>query len=197
MIASADVAYVVLESLARAKGPMTLKDLLDEIPFPRASVAGVLAVLTAIGATEKSARGEGAEAVDYTLMRQLSSYQIIKVAELGVDLGTLGRLLSISEKQKQAALALATQGEKLKELDDQLRAKRNAERAKPAEALPRDTIVDTLERLAMASQMSLEDCQKDGSGAEVAKALQEVHEQALKALKEYQEELGKSAHVGF
>lgn len=192
MIASADVAYVVIEALARAKGPMTVKELLEEAPFPRASVAGVLAVLTAIGAAEK-----GADRADYTLKRQLSAYQITKLAELGVDLGTLGRLLSISDKQKQAAMSLATQGEKLKELDDQLRAKRQAERAKPADALPRDTIVETLERLAMASQASLEECQKSGAGEEVVLALQEARDQALKALGEYQEELGKSAHVGF
>lgn len=199
MIGSGEVAHVVIESLASAKGPMRLKDLLDEVPFPKASIAGVLAVLVAIGLVEKNAKGEGAEAADYTLGQRISAYQIIKVVELGVDLGTLSKLLSITDKQKQAAMSLATQAEKLKELDDQLRAKRSAERAKPAEALPRDTIVDTLERLALASEMSMEDYRKAGAGSdEIIKALQEAKEQALKALGEYQEELSKGgARSGF
>lgn len=195
-----DVTYLVIESLSFSKKGSTLKEILNDVPFSKASIAGSLAILNAIGFVDKKNSANGVpEQTHYTLITPITPYQIIKVIELGVDLRDLARLLSIPEKQKQAALNLATQADKLKELDDELKAKRMAERAKPVEALPRNMVVETLEQIALATQQSMEQCKKQhGKNSEEFKALQEAYDQALKAQKEYQLELAKAgSHSGF
>lgn len=193
-----DLAHVLIETLARHKKAISYSDVMEEAPFDRREVASAFNTLVMIGIIEKHANEAEDDGFSYNLNKQLTPYQITKAVELGIDVKALGPALGISERQRQAALALSAQARKLKELDEQQRAKRMADRNKTAEALPRDMIVETLERLASASEISLIDYAKEaGDGDAILKALQDARTQALKALSDYQAELARGRGASF
>lgn len=197
-----DVAYVVVEFLTKSRRPVTQAEVFDEVPFSRRYVTGVLVALTACGfvSRQQSKTSGKDDDVFLEITKTVSAYQIIKLGEIGLSLSSLCDLVPISEKQKQAALSLAMQTEKLAEMDEDLRAKRASELAKSSQVpLPRDSIVDTLERLALASEMSIKEMRGQKVGPEVLKALADAKEQALKALVEYQTNMGKGGpeHSGY
>lgn len=190
MSINSDAAFVVLEYLSKAQKTVPSKELIEELPFERKEIMPVLTALQSIGLLEKTAADDGGTA--YSISKDISAYHITKAVELGVDIVDLSSLLTISEKQKKAALALSSESQKLKELDDSRKAEWSSDRGRPAELLPRDAIVDTLERLALASEISIEDfARKPGESEEILKALHEARGQALKALREYQTSLAK------
>ena len=185
-----DAAYVVLETIAQG-GAMTLKDVLDEVPFGRSEVMSVLTTLSSIGILNKDESGSGRGA-EYSINSELSAYHITKAVEIGIDLADLATILPISEVQKQAALDLSAQASILRELDESARAQKKVEKPKSTANLPRDMIVETLERLALASEISIEDYARSNKESdEILFALKKAREQALKALKDYQSNLGK------
>jgi hypothetical protein len=194
-----DVAYVVVEYLAKRSEPASQQEILREAPFEKRKVAGVLFAMSSFGFLSKSQEG-GQEAV-FSLTKSITAYHIIKLGEMGLDLTSLAGLVKISDRQRQAAMALAMQTEKLAELDEAARAKRAEVSAKsnPVAALPRDSIVDTLERLALASDMSIKEMRGAKKGDEVVRALMDAKEQAVRALAKYQEQLSKAGpeHLGF
>jgi hypothetical protein len=203
-----DVVYVVVEFLANAKRMVPQYEILEEIPFERRSVTGVLFALFACGFLVREALfevpgGKSSSDADYVfgVCKNITAYQIIKLGELGIDMNSLSALVKISEKQKQAAMSLAMQTEKLAELDAQARVKRADSVSKHSvePPLPRDAVVDTLERLAMASELSIKEMKAVRGNGDVLKALMDAKEQALKALTEYQNQLRKGGpeHLGF
>ena len=193
-----DVVYVVAEHLAKAKRPVAQRDLHAEIPFDRRKIGGALFALVSCGFVVKEGVNDQAM---LSVVKNVTAYHIIKMGEMGVDMGTLSSWIDISARQREAAMALAMHTEKLAELDEQARIKRAEASAKLAGPvkLPRDGMVDMLERLAMASEMSIQAREGAQEGDEVLGALREAHEQALRALAKYQEQLGKSGaeHLGF
>lgn len=197
-----DIVYVVVECLSNATEPLSQEAILEEVPFDRRHVTGALHGLYACGFLERAApAGKPATDYFYALAKVVTAYHIIKVGEMGLDLGSLSGLVKISDKQKQAALALASQAEKLAQLDDAARMRRIETAAKSAvsKPLPRDSVVDTLERLALASDMSIKEMKGAKGGEEVVRALQEARQEAIKALAAYQAQLqaGGANHVGF
>lgn len=196
-----DVAYVVVEFLAQAKCGARLADVLVEAPFEKRKVAGVLFALASCGFLEKKAGAHGDQDASYSVTSSVTAYHIIKLGEMGVDMSALSSMVKLSEKQKQAAMSLAMQTEKLAEMEDEARAKRAEALAKsaPAVALPRDAVVETLERLAMASDLSIKEMAGGSLAPEVMSALLDAKLQAEKALAKYQEQLSKAGpeHLGF
>lgn len=202
----ANTVYVVVEFLAKSKGLVNQQAVLDEIPFEPRSVTGVLLALYACGFVErKLPLGISGVAKDadylFGITKNISAYQIIKLGEMGIDMNSLGGLVKISDKQKQAAMALTTQSEKLMEMDGQARAKRAeaASKSSPKKPLPRDAIVDTLERLALASELSIKEVGGVKGNEDLLKALHDAKDQAMKALVKYQHQLqsGGADHAGF
>lgn len=203
----ADVVFVVVECLAKAKRPVTQAEIIDEVPFDRRSVAGIVFALFSCGFLHRELSGNStvgsAGEQDYMLSitKNVTAYHIIKLGELGLDMASLLSLVKVSEKQKQAAMALAMQTEKLAELDGKARAKRAESMAKQTNSTPplRDAIVDTLERLAQASEMSINEVKGVRGSEDILRALVDAKEQAMKALVKYQDQLGKSGpdHIGF
>lgn len=195
-----DVAYVVVEFLAKKKNGASLADVLVEAPFERRKVGGVLFALTSCGFLDKAAGAQGRPDI-YSVTGSVTAYHIIKLGEMGVDMSALSSMMKLSEKQKQAAMSLAMQTEKLAEMEGEARAKRAEALAKaaPAVALPRDAVVETLERLALASDLSIKELGAQGLSPEVMSALVDAKSQAEKALATYQEQLGKGGaeHLGF
>jgi hypothetical protein len=193
-----DVVYVVTELLAKAQAPVSLSELQVEVPFDRRKVAAALFALASCGFLIKEGANDQAT---FCVAKTVTAYHIIKLGEMGVDMGALSSWIKISDRQRQAAMALAVQTEKLAELDEESRARRAEASAKLAGPvkLPRDSMVDMLERLALASDLSIQARQSQGPKDEVLTALQEAREQAMKALAKYQEQLGSAGaeHLGF
>ena len=202
-----DVVYVVVEHLAKAKRMVSQREILEDIPFSRRSVTGVLFALFACGFLVREAVGEpfGGKASDqdyaFGICKSITAYQLIKLGELGLDMNSLSGLVKVSEKQKQAAMSLSMQAEKLAEMDEEARLRRadSVSRNSIASPLPRDAVVDTLERLAMASEMSIKEMKAVRGNSDVLRALMDAKEQALKALTVYQLHLknGGPDHLGF
>lgn len=191
-----DIVYVVVEFLAKAKGFVSQPAVLDEVPFERRSVTGALYGLYACGFVERAPVKPGSSpGVDgeylFCITKAITAYQIIKLGEMGIDMNSLSGLVKISDKQKQAAMALTMQTEKLQQLDEESRTRRAESAAKTTKAkpLPRDSIVDTLERLALASEMSIKEMGGAKGSEDVMRALVDAKEQALKALAQYQSQL--------
>lgn len=201
----ADIVYVVVEAIAKAKKSVTQTDLLDEVPFDSRKVTGVLFALFACGFLTRDEQKKVTPAAEtdyaYCITKNISAYQIIKLGEIGLDMNSLSELVKISDKQKQAAMALTMQTDKLMEMDAQARATRAeaASKSSPPKELPRDSIVDTLERLALASELSINEMKGAKGSEELVKALMEAKEQAMKALHQYQKQLqaGGADNVGF
>ena len=184
-----DVAYLAIEILGKSKARLSLSEMLDEIPFERRDLVAALTVLHGIGLIERTS-SESGDGFQYQLSKEASAYQITKAVELGVDVGVLSRWMKVSDKQKQAALALSMQAQKLKEMDETLKAERGKARKADPAAGPRDMVVDTLERLLQASEISIEDYSKTSKeGDEILKALQDARAEALKALDGYRKTL--------
>lgn len=197
-----DVAYVLVEFLSKSKSPVSQMEILDDVPFDKRSVTGLVFSMCSTGfVVKEGSASAGEHEVRYSINKAITAYQIIKLGELGLDMNSLSSLVKISDRQKQAAMALAMQTEKLAEMDGELRAQRAEAIAKTTSAspLPRDAIVDTLERLALASEMSIKEMKGVKASDEVLKALVDAKEQALKALLQYQSQLGQSGaeHLGF
>lgn len=201
-----DVIYLVVECLAKAKASLGQKEVLDEIPFEHRRVTGALYSLYACGFLERHLATANASVVtdgDYlfAVTKGITAYQIVKVGELGLDMNALAGLVEISEKQKQAAMALTLQTEKLVQLDEEARTKRTESSARTAKIkpLPRDSVVDTLERLAKASELSINEINNAKGNEDVLRALVDAKEQALKALNQYQSQLqtGGADPLGF
>ena len=186
-----DVAFVVLETIIKCKS-LSVKEILEDVPFDRMEVVSVLTTLAAIGVLVKEDVNSVSKQARYFINKDLTAYHITKAVELGVDIGDLTSLLPISDKQKKAALALSAEALKLKEMDETIRQQKKSEKPKTTSNLPRDMIVETLERLTLASEISIEDYSRNnGEADEILKALQNAREQALKALKEYQSNMGR------
>lgn len=202
-----DVVYVVVEYLAKAKGMVSQHAILEEVPFARRSVTGVLFALFACGFLVREAVGEpcGGKSSDldyaFGICKNITAYHLIKLGELGLDMNSLSALVRVSDKQRQAAMSLSMQAEKLAELDEQARLRRadSVSKNSTEPPLPRDAVVDTLERLAMASEMSIKEMAAVRGNGDVLRALMDAKEQALKALTEYQLRLknGGPDHLGF
>ena len=194
-----DVAYVLVEFLAKCKSPVNQQDIFEEVPFDKKAVSGVMFSLLSSGFLEKLVDNTGDH--KFSITHNITAYHIIKLGEVGLDMTTLSSIVRLSEKQKQAAMVLASQTEKLAEMDGEIRAKRADIVAKNSQTnpLPRDAIVDTLERLAIASELSIKELKETKANAEILKALIDAKEQAKKALLVYQAQLGTSGpeHLGF
>lgn len=193
-----DVVYVVADFLAKSKRPMSQAEVLDEIPFDRRSVSGVVFAMNSCGFLERSGSDDDYR---FAIVKNVTAYHLIKMGEIGLDMMSLCQMVKVSDKQKQAAMALAMQTEKLAEMDEAARRKRVEEIAKNSASvpLPRDSIVDTLERLAVASELSIKEMKGLKGNEAVLQALLDAKEQAKLALKKYQSQLGQGGadHVGF
>ena len=202
MLIDPDVVYVVAECLAKAVGPLSQDEILTEVPFERRKVSGALHGLYACGFLEREAApNEAVQNYLYVVAKEVTAYHIIKLGELGLDFVSLSGLVKVGDKQKQAALVLASQTEKLAQLDETARAKRiqAASKSVVQKALPRDSVVDTLERLALASELSIKEMRGKKGGEAVLHALESARHEAIKALAAYQAQLQSSGanHVGF
>lgn len=192
-----EIFYVLIDMLAKAKNGMRQDQLLEESPFDEKLASRALIALMNIGFVEK--KDGGSEICAIT--KEITAYQLIKLGEFGIDMATLSGMVKVSEKQKQAAMALASEAKKLEKIEQDLKTKRAAEMSRGIESpAPRDSIVETLERLALASESSIRGMKgKKNVGKEVLAALQDAKNQATKALKDYQDQLrqGGADHIGF
>ena len=190
-----DVSILVLEALAKSKRPLSMEEVKEKVPLDSRSVGGVVLAMVNCAFLQKD------EQERLSINPTVTAYMLVKLGEIGLSLFELKRLVKISDRQAQAALALADQADKLAQMELEEREKRLAStRVKQKLNLPRDAVVETLELIAAASQMSIE-AMKDSSGAsgDVVAALFEAQRQAQKALSEYQEQLGGNGggNVGF
>ena len=190
-----DVAFVLLELISKSEG-LSLKEILDNSPFEKKEILHVTSSLISIEILIKELN-ENNEFI-YYINKNITAYHITKAVEIGVDMSDISTLLPITDKQKKAALILSTQNEKLKKMDEDLKSKKSLKENKiNINNLPRDMIVETLERLTLASEISIEDFSHSHSDSvEILKALKEARDQALKSLKDYQKSLLNGSTTG-
>lgn len=192
MALNEDVAYLAIELLGKSKKKLLLSEMLESIPFERRDVAAVLTILHGLGLVDREKFGT--EGFAYSLAKEATAYQITKAVELGVDVQALSRWMQVSDKQRQAALALSIQSKKLKEMDEHLRLEKSKNRKQDDSALPRDMVVDTLERLLLASELSIDDyCKTSKDGDDILKALKEARDEAKKALSDYRKAISSGS----
>lgn len=189
-IADIDVELVnfLIEKLAKT-GRMTSSEILDEVPFGKTAVFGALTMLSSIGFLFREKAPGGAMYV-YAISPDIGAYHITKAAEFGVDLAALSEILPITEKQKQAALALSAHVQKLKDLDASAKQERvRAIASSQGEDFAiNDAITETLEKMIEASKVSVEEILDSGTHCkEVVGSLIDARRQAEAALKNYRE----------
>ncbi len=197
MALNEDVAYLAIELLGKSKRKLSLQEMLDSIPFERRELASVLTMLHGVGLVERE-KGQESEGFLYSLAQEATAYQITKAVEMGVDVSALSRWMRVSDKQKQAALALSMQSQKLRELDEQARERKSQGQKTDDSSLPRDMVVDTLERLLLASEISIEDYSKTRKdGDDILRALKTARDEAKKALQDYRKSLAAGGSGGY
>jgi len=184
---SADSANAALEALAVAKKPMSTQEIAAAADLEDHEARASVGLLRNAGLLLREARGSG---FIYSINRDLSPFDLIKAAEMGINLTAFGEKGGINAKKKQDALALSAQAGKIKEMDAQRQAEKEAARSKPAAAAPRDAVSNALADLISAADKSLVKLKgKSKAKIGIADALTRAKEQASGALEDHKRSL--------
>jgi DNA-binding transcriptional ArsR family regulator len=179
---AADSANAALEALSRVGEPMSAQQIAVEAEIEANEARAAVGLLRGAGLLERQERGGS---FVYQINPSPSAFDLIKAAELGVDLSALNERGGVSAKQKQEALALSAQAPKLRELEEERKAQKVARAQEKAVA--RDAVSVALENLVQAAASA----SLGGAGGQKAlvDAIETVRGQAQSALKEHQRAL--------
>jgi len=184
---SADSANAALEALAAAKKPMNTQEIAAAADLEDHEARASVGLLRNAGLLLREARGAG---FVYSINRDLSPFDLIKATEMGINLTAFGEKGGISAKKKQEAFALSTQSGKIKELNEQRQAEKEAARSKSEKAAPRDPVSHALADLISAADKSLGKLKgKSKAKVAIADALSRAKEQASGALEDHKRSL--------
>lgn len=111
-----DIVPLVLEVLIKAKKAFKVEDIIDASGCERAEVVKALSLLNDLNLVNKE-KNEKTNVVTYKLIKEIKAIHLAKAAQLGLDLNSFESFFKIDKKEKELALNLATQAEKIKQLE--------------------------------------------------------------------------------
>lgn len=161
-----------------------LEDLIESSGCEKAEVVRSLSLLYDLNLIHKE-KNEKTNVIIYSLIKELKGIHLAKAAQLGLDLSAFETHFKIDPKEKQLALELATQAEKIKHLDVNKR-KPLLQKRNYLVNQKTDGVYENLMLLLEATNMTLYDylevvAEKDT----YLKLLMNMHEQAESSLRDY------------
>lgn len=107
---------IVIEVMINYKKPCNIEEVVEICGFEKIDVTRSLNMISELGLAYK-VKDELTGEVTYQLIKELKGIHVAKAAQVGLDLGAFEFFFKIDKKEKQLALELATQAEKIKNLD--------------------------------------------------------------------------------
>lgn len=107
---------IVIEVMINYQKPCHIEDVVEICGFEKMDVSRSLNMITELGLAHK-VKDEKSGEVTYHLIKELKGIHVAKAAQVGLDLGAFEFFFKINKKEKELALELATQAEKIKNLD--------------------------------------------------------------------------------
>lgn len=108
----------VLESMISLSGnkskDVTIQDIADEVCIELPQIAGPLNMLIDLGLVIKSKVGGENH---YSLIKQPKAIHLAKIAQLGVNLQAFDGFFKIDEREKELALQMSTNSDKMRNMD--------------------------------------------------------------------------------
>lgn len=177
-----ELISIILEVLILNKKDMSVEEIIEICGFQKTEVIKSLNVIIDTGIIIKN---KDEHNTTYHIEKKLKGINVAKAAQLGIDIGAFEFFFEIDKKEKELALELATQAEKIKDLvvskRKPLLQKRNYLNSHKS-----DDIYENLMLLFEASNMALysylEDCAKKD---EYLILLLNMHSQAENSLRDY------------
>lgn len=172
---------LVIDILISNDMPMSVAEITEESELEQGSIINVINTLKIFEIIKKENDNK------FVLIKQLKAIQIARAAQIGIDLLSFN-YFNIDKKEKQLALELATQSDKIKNIEISSRKPLLKKRSyMPSKS---DNISDNLILLLEASNASLYDyLTKLAKKDEYLSLLMNLHEQAEKSLQNYMEYL--------
>jgi hypothetical protein len=107
---------ILFEVMIGYKNEIKIEKIIDICGYERGEVNRALNVICDIGLAFKI-KDDKTNQVTYKLVKNLKGIHVAKAAQIGVDLGAFEHFFVIEKKEKELALELALQAEKIKNLD--------------------------------------------------------------------------------
>lgn len=107
---------IVIEVMIKNKKPCKVDEVVDICGFEKSDVNRSLNTICELGLAHKI-KDEKTGEITFQLVKELKGIHVAKSAQIGLDLGAFEYFFKIDKKEKQLALELATQAEKIKNLD--------------------------------------------------------------------------------
>jgi hypothetical protein len=111
-----EIVPIILDVLIEHKKPTKLEDIVESSGCDKPEVSRCLNLLYDLNIVHKD-KNEKTNVISFSLIKELKGIHLAKAAQLGLDLSAFENYFKIDPKEKQLALDLATQAEKIKQLD--------------------------------------------------------------------------------
>ena len=111
-----ELVPIILQVLIEHRKPARVEEIMEASGCDKADVIKCLTLLCDLDLVQKE-KAEKAPQTIYTLIKELKGIHLAKAAQLGLDLSAFEGFFKVDKKEKQLALDLATQAEKIKNLE--------------------------------------------------------------------------------
>lgn len=179
-----EIVPIVLEVLIEQKKPAKFEDVLESSGCEKPEVSRALNLLSDLNLVHKE-KNEKTGVVTYLLIQEIKGIHLAKAAQLGLDLSLFDDFFIINQKEKDLALELATQAEKIKQLELHKR-KPLLQKRNYLVSQKTDDIYENLMLLLEATNMTLyEYIEKIAEQDSYLQLLINMHQQAESSVREY------------
>lgn len=174
---------IIIEVLIEEKKPSKLEDIVESSGCEKPEVSRSLNILYELHLLKKETNDKNVTL--FSLIKEIKGLHLASAAQMGIDLSAFENFFKIDDKEKKLALELATQAEKIKNLDVSKRKPLLQKRGYLVSAKT-DDINENLMLLNEATNMALyeyieELAKKDAH----LKLLMTMHQQAENSVRDY------------
>lgn len=179
-----DIVPIVLEVLVKEKKAVKVEDIMETSGCEKTEVIKSLGLLNDLSLINKD-KNEKTNVITYSLIKELKGIHLAKAAQLGLDLSAFESFFKIDKKEKQLALNLATQAEKIKHLELNKR-KPLLQKRNYLVSSKTDDVYENLSLLLEATNNTIyEYIEKIAEKDSHLRLLISMHEQAENSLRDY------------
>lgn len=179
-----DTVPIILDVLIKEKKSAKVEALMDSSGCDRSEVMRALNLLEDLDLITKE-KNEKTNTMTFTLIKDIKGIHLAKAAQIGLDLTAFEHFFKIDSKEKQLALNLATQAEKIKHLEVNKRKPLLQKRSYLISNKP-DDIYENLSLLLEATNNTLyEYIEELAKKDKHLKLLISMHEEAEKSLRDH------------
>jgi predicted transcriptional regulator len=178
-----EVITTIVDILISKNKALTPKDIMEESGFESAFVIRALTMLKDLELVVKAVNKSNDTV--YSMVKEIKGIHLAKAAQIGVNLASFEGYFVIDPNEKKIAIEMATQAEKIKNLDVSKR-KPLMQKRSYLNVKKTDDVTENLMLLLEASSATLHEyLEKKSKKDSYLSILLNMHDQAEKSLQEY------------